>query len=368
MAPRRVFLGIVSLSLLAIIAVAMQPHALALISAQSAPTQGNTPSHPSGDYLPVRVKTVRPKRGPEIEVSVSQPAEVAPYYRVDLFAESAGTVVFLEKALGEEVSAGEKLIVIKPISDPSEPLEPVVIEAPFDGVIAARSVDPGTFVPSATIVPGASPLLVIERNDIVTVSMRVPDAFVAYVDSNTQAEISLDSLPEQTLKCRLSRIAPSLSVADRTLRVEVDLFNGNREDYDELVARSQQNQAADFKGRQLPEFPQGLSAEQSPNIIPGMYGQMRLIFRRFTNIPLVPSGAIIRHGGIPYLIQVTNGQAEQKPIAIEFDDGKLAHVRWLMKEGDKTLRRELTGEEEIIWSNQGEIEVGQAVQPVLSTW
>lgn len=361
-------LAILSMGLLAVGAVALRPDALSLFAAQSRSLQTSGQPNGSGDYLPIRVKTIHPQKGPELEVSVTQPADVAPYYQVNLLAETAGSVIFLEKALGEEVSAGEKLIVIKPIGEANEPLEPVTIEAPFDGVIAARSVDPGTFVPSAAIVPSAIPLLVVERHDIVTVSMKVPEAFVAYVEPNTEAEISLNSLPDQVFKCRLTRLAPSLSITDRTLRVEVDMYNGNREDYDDLVAESRQNQAAEFKGRKLPEFPQGLEAGQAASIRPGMYGQMRLVFRRFTDIPLVPSRAIVRRGGMPYLLQVTNGVAEQTPIAIEFDDGTLAHVRWLSKEGNKTLRRELTGEEEIIWSNQAEIESGQAVQPVLSTW
>ena len=40
----------------------------------------------------IRVKTFHPKSGPGLEISVEQPAEVAPYYRVELNALVAGTV------------------------------------------------------------------------------------------------------------------------------------------------------------------------------------------------------------------------------------------------------------------------------------
>ncbi|MFZ4610650.1 MAG: hypothetical protein ACOYNM_12600, partial [Gemmataceae bacterium] len=129
----------------------------------------------------IRVKTINPKMGAGLVVSVEQPAEVAPYYRASLFAKLGGTITFLEKDIGDKVTAGEKLIELDPTVQEAQLQNKLIIKAPFDGVIATRSVDPGTFVPSAAIVPGSPALLVIEKTDIVTVSMQVPDTFVAYV-------------------------------------------------------------------------------------------------------------------------------------------------------------------------------------------
>ena len=62
----------------------------------------------------IRVKTINPKMGAELSVSVEQPAEVAPYYRASLFAKLGGTITFLEKDIGDKVAAGEKLIELDP--------------------------------------------------------------------------------------------------------------------------------------------------------------------------------------------------------------------------------------------------------------
>lgn len=314
----------------------------------------------------IRVKTINPKIGAGLKVSVEQPAEVAPYYRAALYAKLGGTITFLEKDIGDKVTAGEKLIELDPTVQESQLQNKLIIKAPFDGVIATRSVDVGTFVSSAAIVPGSPALLVIEKTDIVTVSMQVPDSFVAYVGMDTEAEIRMDSYPGLALKCKLSRLAPSLNAADRTLRVEVDLYNGTEAEYRAFLTKAMLNNQADLKSRKLPVFPKGLEANGAARLLPGMYGRMRLNLREFKNAALIPSGAIVRLGGVPYLYRVESGVAHRGRVSIELDDGNLARVFWLERENGVELSRELNPSEEIILSNQGELEEGTVVQPALS--
>lgn len=332
------------------------------------PSASTAPEPGPASVRPIRVKTVQPRRGTDVAVRVEQPAEVSPYYRVTLYAQAAGTVSFLEKDLGDEVSAGERLLEITPTPGTTAPPEALVLKAPFDGVIASRSVDPGSFVPSAAIVPGASPLLVVERHDIVTVAMKVPDTFAAQVTSETEAELRFDALPGKLLRCRLSRLAPSLDRADRTLRVEVDLYNGPREDFDELVQQAEATDRADLKGRQLPVFPEGLNPGEAAGLLPGLYGQMTLVLGRFDEVLVVPSAAIARRGGLPYLDRVVDGHIQRCRVAVDFDDGRVARVFWLESEGSTTVRRELQATDQLVLSQQGELEDGQAVEATLTTW
>jgi HlyD family secretion protein len=69
-----------------------------------------------------------------------------------------------------------------------------IIRAPFDGVIVRREADPGDFVQNAGT-GHATPLLTIQRNDIVTVVVRVPDNYAAYITPNTEAIFETPSLP-----------------------------------------------------------------------------------------------------------------------------------------------------------------------------
>ena len=306
----------------------------------------------------IRVKTIRPKVGPGLEVSVEQPAEIAPYYKAALLPQIAGTVKFLEKTIGDKVSAGEKLVELEPAQKSVADAEKAIIKAPFDGVIASRGVDPGAFVPSATIVPGAPTLLTIEKTDIVTVSMQVPDSFAAYVTKETIAELRVDAIPGRALRCKLSRAAPSLNPADRSLRVEVDLFNGTAEEFKAFTAKTMLNHQADLKSRKMPIFPEGLGNTDSSRLIPGMFGRLKLLLKQFENTPLIPSQSVVRLGGVPHIYLVENGRAKKTRVTVVLDDGNMARVLVLQPEG---VGRDLKTTEEIILSNQGELEDGSLV-------
>ncbi len=306
----------------------------------------------------VRVKTARPIPKPEITFSVEQPADVAPYYRAELYPEIAGKVVFLEKDLGDPVRSGEKILEIQPASEKMAGSISREIKAPFDGVIALRSVDPGTFVPSAEIVPVARPLVVIERNDIVTVTMKVPDQYSTYVNQNTVAQIRMDSLPGHVFQCKISRVAPSLATGDRTLTVQVDLYNRSKNEFELLKNRFAKDGGADLKSRRIPEFPEGLGNRQTAGLIPGMYGRMRLIFNSPLDRLFIPGSAIGRSGGIDYIYRIENGVARRLRVKIEFDNIDYASVIIPDKSPSESF---LKSNDEIVISNLSELEDGQKV-------
>ena len=304
----------------------------------------------------IRVLTAKPQAASGQTVSVEQPAEVSAYYQVGLLAKVAGTIKSLEKALGDKVTAGEVLIQLD-TSDASGVL--AAIQAPFDGVISARAADPGLFVPSAAVVPEAKPLLTVDRTDIVTISMAVPEAFVPYLSKDTIAEVSMDALPGRIFRSRLSRIAPSLNAGDRTLSVELDLFNGTVDEYAKFQAQAESNGRSDLKSRALPYFPEGLPAGQAAGLLPGMYGKMKLTMLQPQSGLLVPSSAIVRDGGMTYLFKNENGIARRKPIVIQMEAGTTAAVRW----SENGTTQDLSADEEIITSNQGELQDGSPIQP-----
>ena len=58
--------------------------------------------------------------------------------------------------------------------------------------------------------------------------------------------------------------------------------------------------------------------------------------------------------------------AHRARVSVELDDGTLARVFWLEQENGKDISRELNLKEDIILSNQGELEEDTAVEPMLS--
>lgn len=317
---------------------------------------------PASGSTAIRVRVEHPRVGPELAVSVQQPIEIAPYYRADLFAPVTGTVEFVQKSLGHSVQRGEVLIRIQPL--PGQPTDPQQreIRAPFNGVVSARAVDPGAFVTSAVLIPGAAPLMTVVRDDILTAGMRVPDTVAALITLDTPAEIKIDGGSTGPFRCTLTRVAPALSPADRTRRVEVDLWNGTPESFATFEQTSAQTSHADLKGGVLPQVPRGLAAGTTPRLLPGMYGQMRLTVQRFQDLPLIPSSAIVRRGGMPHLFRVEGNTARLCPITIDLDDGTLASVAWAEQVDGVKTRRPLRTDERIVVSNQGELENGSVIE------
>lgn len=95
------------------------------------------------------------------------------------------------------------------------------LEAPVDGVVMARSVDPGDTV-------GQTPAFVISRQDNVTVSGGAPERRYPQVKVGQSVEVRLDAFPEEVFEGVVSRIAPSLDPATRTGKVEVSLPSQGR--------------------------------------------------------------------------------------------------------------------------------------------
>jgi RND family efflux transporter MFP subunit len=90
------------------------------------------------------------------------------------------------------------------------------LRAPFDGEIAARSADPGTFVR-----PGQPVLSIIDRH-LYRVVIDVPEVDFPLVELNTPVELRLMATG-QKVNATISRRTPSAGNTTRTLRIEVDL-------------------------------------------------------------------------------------------------------------------------------------------------
>src|SRR5262249_32532735 len=150
----------------------------------------------------------------------------------------------------------------------------------------------------------------------------------------------------------VSRSSPSLETKtnDRTRLVEVDLFNGTEKDYERFLARQKAKkvQFDDLKEGPLPVVPKvsGPNAGEFHRLLPGMYGEMRLVFRKLANVYLVPSDAVDWEAGTPYLLLVKNGKVHKTPIEVQVDDQRLAKVVLIEKTPRGEVKRGLTEQDE----------------------
>ena len=236
------------------------------------------------------------------------------------------------------------------------------------------------------------PMMTVARTDIVTAVMKVPDNFAHYVSRNTEAVLRLDDHPDILMRGRVTRFSPSIRNRDRTMRVEVDLWNDTPANYQKFAAKcvsswlaplaapgpfgaaslmsaSDQVWSKNSKDRAdpFPMLPIVTGTTDGPvTILPGASGYMRLNLRQLKNSYLLPNSAVFSRGGKPYILEVRAGKSHLVPVRVQVNDGRWAKVSVIVQEGDAVrgkpeVAKPLTGDETVILNRQVEIGDGQPV-------
>jgi hypothetical protein len=242
-------------------------------------------------------------------------------------------------------------------------------------------------------------LISIDRADMVTVAAKFPDTVAPLVAADTEAQIEVEGLAGATIAGRVTRFAPAIQSSDRTVRVEVDLFNGDAKAHARLVRRILGAELAPLgaagvlprlglrvAGRSAlvglhkgaddtcPVCALPPAAAESPRrLLPGMTGTMKLLLRRFADAYVLPSTAVYTRGGKSYILVVRDGTTHQVPVRVQVNDGRTAEVAVVTRRKDGTgaareVLAELTGDELVVDSRQLELGEGAAVQPAVGDW
>jgi multidrug resistance efflux pump len=237
------------------------------------------------------------------------------------------------------------------------------VTAPFDGTITSRHVDPGSFVQDAS--RGQTDyLLKLTRTDLVTVVTRIPDNAASLVTRNTKALVEIFQLPGIVIEGEVSRFSPMIQPEDRTMRVEVDVLNGSELDYKKVGDPAMKSlYAAAARVKML-----GPIQADPPKLLPGMTGTINLRIGGPSELLVIPSEAIYSRGGKQYILEVRAGKTHQVPVRVEINDGTIAKVATVERNGSVEVLRELTGAEEIVLSRQLEIGDGQPVRTTKVDW
>lgn len=225
---------------------------------------------------PVAVRVVRPEQRP-FELSSTQPGTAEAFYEADLGAKVSGFVTELTVDVGSRVRAGEVLarlavpeleaarnaaraqvtalrsehdrtamlaarnsVTQKALTEAKSRLDAAIaaeaeaeaeiayatIEAPFDGTVTARAIDPGDMVHQASSPKGSGePLFKIAKLDVIRVKTYVPEREAVWTDVGDAAAIWFDALPSQAFSGTVARLSGAIDPATRTMQVEIDLPN-----------------------------------------------------------------------------------------------------------------------------------------------
>jgi len=144
------------------------------------------------------------------------------------------------------------------------------IRAPFDGVVASRNVNLGTFVgPSGK---GSDlPLLTIQQQNKLRLAVSIPELYTGYLHNGDEMSFNVKSLPE-TFKAKITRMSGALDLKLRSERVEMDVLN---------------------KG----------------NLLPGMVAEVLLPLNAKDSTFVIPKSALVSSAEGLYVIKVLNHKA-----------------------------------------------------------
>jgi RND family efflux transporter MFP subunit len=161
------------------------------------------------------------------------------------------------------------------------------ITAPFSGVITARFVDPGAFIPAATTgsTPERAALLTVMDFSQVRIQVFVPESEVRFVTSGSPVKIAPEGLPGRTFPGTVTRIAQAMDETTRSMLAEIELPN------------------------------------QAGEIRPGGYASAQLEVERKHDALLAPAQAVVFEKAGPSVFTIADGKAKKTPVQTGFNDG-----------------------------------------------
>jgi membrane fusion protein (multidrug efflux system) len=301
---------------------------------------GGSTGEPPQQAPPVAVETVRPYRG-EIVRTVTLPTfRILPYQQATLYAKVSGYLKTITVDKGDVVKEGQLLAEIEVpemLADEAQfkaetevaginyqrmsrarqkapdlvvpqtvddlrgqwevaraklqrtrtLLQYARITAPYAGVITARLVDSGAFIPAATSGTPAQSAALMTLMDVsrLRVQVFVPEAEVPFITKGMPVLVTVVELPGRTFSGSVTRFAFALDEATKTMLTEIELPN-----------------------------PRG-------DLRPGMYASVQLQVERKQDALLVPADVLLTDKGGPFVFEVEDGKAKRTPVTVGFSDG-----------------------------------------------
>ena len=286
-----------------------------------------------------RIFVTRVQAGPSAR-DLTLPADVRGFYQATMYAKVAGYVKSMKVDKGDQVRAGQLLVVLrspeleqqvaaaaadlaikkltrdrfaqlvkkdfvsKQDYDTAQAQYDVsratlaqaqsfqayqILRAPFAGTITARYVDPGALVPAATgSTQSAAPLVDIADLRRLRILVFVQQDAAPFVHAGDRVRIGADQQPNLRIEASISRCAEALDPRTRSMLCEIWLDNEHR-------------------------------------LLPGTFVHVTLSLQAPSS-PLVDSSAVLLHADKPAVAVVRDSRVHFVPVRVGLDDGKTVQI------------------------------------------
>ena len=175
--------------------------------------------------------------------------------------------------------------------------------APFSGIVTARFVDPGAFIPAATtgMTPGSAAVVTLMDYNRVRVQAFVPEPEVPFIKNGVPAKVSLEELRGRVFPGSVTRYAHALDPATKTMLTEIEMPNPTGE------------------------------------LRPGAYASVELEVERKQNALLVPVQALLTEKAGTSVFTVVDGKAKKIHVQLGFNDGANVEIASGIRDDQKVI-------------------------------
>jgi multidrug efflux pump subunit AcrA (membrane-fusion protein) len=174
-------------------------------------------------------------------------------------------------------------------------LKNATIRAPISGITSERFLDRGAFVTTTT------PLIRIVAMDVVKVVVHVVEGELAQIRPGSNAEIRVDTYPDELFRGSVVRISPTVDPQSRAAEVEILVDN-----YDHRLK-------------------------------PGMFARASLIVQRRDGVLLLSKDSLLRQKGASRVFVHDKGKASLKEIMLGLQGEQYVEVLRGLQEGDEII-------------------------------
>jgi RND family efflux transporter MFP subunit len=198
-----------------------------------------------------------------------------------------------------------------------------VVRAPYDGIVTARYVDPGTMIPQSTTPTSTTtnaPIVALATMAPLRVYAFVPQSLSPFIKDGDPATITVSEFPSRNYTGTVTRHPDALDQNTRTMLVEVDLPNKDR------------------------------------SLYPGMYAELKTTAHVTTTSITVPDDALVFRNDKIYVPVVRDNRLNLIEVTLGHDNGYAVEVNGDLRPGEQVAM------------NVGQAALdGELVQPVTAS-
>ncbi len=240
----------------------------------------------SAAAAPHRVRAERRDLHPVLAV----PATVAPSQFAAVISPAFGLIKQVNVDLAWQVKKGQVLATLVPRAG-----KPVVVQAPFDGVVIESDAVAGVFVAEGAV------LFNVVDIDNVRIELEIPEIDVSQVKVGQELSARFEAYPDKLYTGRVQVCVPLINARTRT------------------------------------EHADGVIENRTHSLLPGMSGMARIALADRSQALVIPAAAVGHDGQRGFVYRPIGGHAVKTPLALGLADGDWVEVSGGLQAGDEVL-------------------------------